>query len=194
MRARDFTRPSTRLRRFLDLVSELTGFYRLSAFLRGNSIALGAKVRSPSRLISGKDVLIQGGAILHAGGKSWCNYQGSIVLGEGVRIGPYCVIYGAGGVQLGERTHLGPGVKLMSQAGRHSPKRMTSTPDYSFKPIVVGPGCWIGAGAVLLGGVRLGANVSVAPNSVVFQDVPDFAVVAGNPARVVQIQERFQDG
>lgn len=194
MRTEGFTRPSSRLCRLLDLVSELTGLYRLSALLRGNSIALGATVKSPSRLILGKDVVIQSGSILHAGGKRWCDYQGAIVLGPGVRIGPYCVIYGAGGVELGAHTHLGPGVKLMSQAGRHSPKRTTSTPDYSFRPIVVGPGCWIGAGAVLLGGVRVGANVSVAPNSVVFQDVPDFAVVAGNPARVVRIQERFQDG
>lgn len=106
-------------------------------------------------------------------------------MGDGVKIGPYCVIYGAGGVELGEHVHLGPGVKIMSQAGRHDANRMTEAPTYLLDSVHVGAGSWIGAGAVLLGGARLGRCVSVAPNAVVSGEIPDFAVVAGNPGRVV---------
>lgn len=193
MQKSGFTRESSRLRGIWDIVSEIFGIYRLVSLTRGCTIALSAQVKSPSRLKMSGDVVIQRGSILHAGGKKWCSYRGHIVLGEGVRVGPYCVVYGAGGVELGAHTHLGPGVKLMSQAGRNSAKRISGEPDYTFRPIVIGPGSWIGAGAVILGGVRLGTNVSVAPNAVVIQDAPDFAVIAGNPARVMQIQENFKN-
>jgi len=47
-------------------------------------------------------------------------------------------------------------------------------------------GCWIGIGAVILPGVRVGRNAVVAANAVVTKDVPDYAVVAGIPARVIK--------
>jgi acetyltransferase-like isoleucine patch superfamily enzyme len=53
------------------------------------------------------------------------------------------------------------------------------------KPIVMGSNVWIGAGAMVLKGVRVGENSVVAAGAVVAQNVPDNAVVFGNPARVV---------
>jgi acetyltransferase-like isoleucine patch superfamily enzyme len=185
--------PSTAAGRLLDLVSELGGAYRLSALLRGSLVAWSASVKSPSRLLLGRDVVVQQGAILHAGGKAWCRYAGHIRLGDGVRIGPGCVVYGAGGIDLGRHVHLGPGAKLMSQAGRHTPNRETARPDYNFEPIAIGDGTWIGAGAVVLGGATLGRCVTVAPNSVVSGNVPDYAVVVGNPGRVVFLNSGASD-
>ncbi len=54
------------------------------------------------------------------------------------------------------------------------------------EPVEIGPGCWIGTGAVILPGARLGRNVVVAAGAVVRGEVPDHAVVAGAPARVVR--------
>lgn len=173
------------MQRWIDLFSELTGAYRLSALGKRGVIALSARVKSPSRLLLGRGVSIQRGAILHCGGKKWSGYGGHVRLRDGVRIGPYCVIYGAGGVDLGEHVHLGPGVKVMSQAGKHDANRLTPSPTYLLDPIRIGAGSWIGAGAVILGGSEIGRCVSVAPNAVVSGAIPDFAVVAGNPARVV---------
>jgi acetyltransferase-like isoleucine patch superfamily enzyme len=51
--------------------------------------------------------------------------------------------------------------------------------------IVIGENCWIGARSVLLGGARVGAGAIVGAAAVVDFAVPPFAVVAGNPARVV---------
>jgi len=51
---------------------------------------------------------------------------------------------------------------------------------------VIGPDCWIGHGALILPGARLGAGVTVGAGAVVSGDVPAYAIVAGNPARVIR--------
>ena len=52
--------------------------------------------------------------------------------------------------------------------------------------VEIGPGAWLGIGAVVCGNVRIGRNAVVGARSVVTSDVPDCCVVAGNPARVVR--------
>ncbi|PLX50922.1 MAG: hypothetical protein C0613_02505 [Desulfobulbaceae bacterium] len=53
-------------------------------------------------------------------------------------------------------------------------------------PVVIEDGCWLGYGAVVLKGVRIGKRSVIGANSVVTRDVPPFTVVAGNPARVIK--------
>lgn len=52
--------------------------------------------------------------------------------------------------------------------------------------VEIGRGAWIGIGAAIVGNVRVGENAVVGANAVVRADVPDFTVVAGNPAQVVR--------
>ncbi|MGY6500620.1 MAG: acyltransferase [Acidimicrobiales bacterium] len=52
--------------------------------------------------------------------------------------------------------------------------------------VEIGAGAWIGIGAVIVGNIRIGTNAVVAANSVVREDVDDFTVVAGDPARVIR--------
>lgn len=178
--------------RMLDLLLQASGLYRLRVWMTGGSIALSARVISPSRLTVAHGIAIQRGSILHCGGKKWCGYAGGIRLGMGVTVGPYCVIYGGGNVDIQDYVHLGPGVKIMSQAGRHDRKRLTRNPAFVLAPVTIGAGSWIGTGAVIMGGARIGRCVSVAPNSVVSGDVPDYAVVVGNPGRVMFKNEAFE--
>ncbi|WP_078521348.1 CatB-related O-acetyltransferase [Thioclava sp. F28-4] len=51
---------------------------------------------------------------------------------------------------------------------------------------VIGPDVWLGFNTMVMPGVHIGAGAIVAAGSVVAQDVPPFAIVAGNPARVVR--------
>src|SRR5688572_33032818 len=92
--------PSDRLTRLVDLLSETTGAFRIAALMKHGVIALSARVKSPSRLMLGRNVAIQRGAVLHCGGKAWSGYRGHVRLSDGTKIGPYCVIYGAGVVEL----------------------------------------------------------------------------------------------
>lgn len=52
--------------------------------------------------------------------------------------------------------------------------------------VEIGMGAWLGIGAAVVGNVRVGEGAVVGANAVVTQDVPDFTVVAGNPAQVVR--------
>ena len=54
------------------------------------------------------------------------------------------------------------------------------------KPVLIERGAWIGAGATILPGVCVGTYAVVGAGAVVTKDVPDYAVVVGNPARIVK--------
>ena len=59
------------------------------------------------------------------------------------------------------------------------------------KPIEIGNDVWIGQGAYLKPGITIGNGAVIGANSVVTRDVPDYAVIAGNPARIIRM--RFED-
>lgn len=63
------------------------------------------------------------------------------------------------------------------------------------KPIRIQKGAWIGANAVILAGVSIGKHAIVGAGAVVTKDVPDYAVVVGNPAKVIKMldAEKFSD-
>lgn len=145
----------------------------------------GVVVKTPGRLKLGRNVVLQRRALLHCGGKSWCNYKGAIELGEHVVVGPGCTLYGAGTIKVGDYTHFGPGSMIMSQAGvAEGQSRYSSTPERINEPVILGKGVWVGAGAVVLGGSVLGDGCTISPNSVVCGHYESCSTLIGNPARV----------
>lgn len=173
--------------RAIDFLLERLPVWLVKSTASGLRCEPGVVVKSPSRLRLGRDVTLQRRAILHCGGKPWCDYEGGIELGDGVVIGPNCTLYGAGTITIGAFSHLGPGAMVMAQAGdADDQERMTARPRYRNEPVAIGAGVWIGAGAVILGNSRLGDNCVVGPNSVVSGDYPSGTTLIGNPARVVK--------
>ena len=147
----------------------------------------GVVVKTPSRLRLGRNVVLQRRAILHCGGKDWCAWGGGIQLDDGVVIGPNCTLYGAGTIQIGAFSHMGPGAMIVAQSGdMASSNRLTSRPGHINEPVRIGQGVWIGAGAIILGNTTLGDNCVVGPNSVVSGDYESGTTLIGNPARVVK--------
>lgn len=57
----------------------------------------------------------------------------------------------------------------------------------SIRPVVIRNQVWIGFGASILKGVTVGDGAVIGANAVVTRDVPPYAVVAGNPARIIRI-------
>lgn len=93
----------------------------------------------------------------------------------------------SGGITIGRRVLMGPGVMLLSE--EHIADRLDLDIKYQgvrAVPIHIEDGVWIGAGVLVLGGVRIGRGAIVGAGAVVREDIPAFTVAAGVPARVVR--------
>jgi acetyltransferase-like isoleucine patch superfamily enzyme len=105
-------------------------------------------------------------------------------IGEGVYIGPQCNI---GKCKIGKDTLLGSGVHIMSGKGQHNFDDLTKPikdQGGSFEKVSIGSGSWLGNGALIMANV--GNHCVVAAGAVVIDDVEDFSVVGGNPAKVIK--------
>lgn len=111
---------------------------------------------------------------------------GEVTIGAGTWIGPeVLVVGGEADVAIGMHVDIGPRVTLVTGTHEISADGRSAGPGYS-KPIVLGDGCWIGAGAIVLGGVSVGERAIVAAGAVVHRDVPAGATVGGVPARMIE--------
>ena len=119
----------------------------------------------------GNNAVVMMGAILNIGA----------VVGDGSMIDMGAVL--GGRATVGKNCHIGAGAVL---AGVVEPASAT--------PVVVEDDVLIGANAVVLEGVRVGRGAVVAAGAVVTQDVPENAVVAGCPARVIKMKDEKTAG
>ena len=110
-----------------------------------------------------------------------------INLGNNVNIGVDSFIQAGGGVEIGDFSILGPGVKIWTQ--NHASSR-TDIPiqeqGAEYKAVVIGRDVWVGANAFVMPGVQLGDGCVVAAGAVVgAKKYPPYRILAGNPARVI---------
>ena len=106
----------------------------------------------------------------------------NITLGRNVFINWGCTLMDRGGITIGDDSFLGPNVQLITIDHLGDPRRRATTVS---RPIVIGQRVWVGAGATVPQGVTIGDNAIVGAAAVVTHDVPENAIVAGNPARVI---------
>ena len=99
------------------------------------------------------------------------------IVGPGTMIDMGAVL--GGRATVGRNCHIGAGAVL---AGVIEPASAT--------PVVIEDGVLVGANAVVIEGVRVGRGAVVAAGAVVIQDVPENAVVAGCPARVIKMKDQ----
>jgi acetyltransferase-like isoleucine patch superfamily enzyme len=99
-------------------------------------------------------------------------------LGERVFVNQGCYFLDFGGISVGDRTMIGPGVTL-STAGH--PVELAERYDFiTHAPIVIESDVWIGAAATIAPGVTIGRGSVVGAGAVVAKDVPALTVVTGN--------------
>jgi acetyltransferase-like isoleucine patch superfamily enzyme len=94
-------------------------------------------------------------------------------------------------LEIGNSVALSPGIIFIANSAPRPTSRLRNIPyvrDNLIKraKIVVEDDAWIGAGAVILPGVRIGQGAIVGAGAVVTRDVPPFTIVAGAPARVIR--------
>lgn len=115
--------------------------------------------------------------------------KGGIRLGSRVEINNFVIINGTGGVEIGDDTLIGPGVRLISyQHQTHAEQLIRSQPTIA-APIRIGKDVWIGANALILAGVNIEDGAVVGAGAVVTHDVKRNTVVVGVPAQVMKVRQ-----
>ncbi len=110
----------------------------------------------------------------------------NITIGKNVFINSGCRFQDQGGITIGDGALIGHNVVLATLNHDFSPNnRSTLHP----APIVIGKNVWIGSNATVVPGVTIGDGAIIAAGSVVTKDVPENAVAAGVPAKVVKYLE-----
>jgi acetyltransferase-like isoleucine patch superfamily enzyme len=141
----------------------------------------GALVFHPENVSLDDDVYVGHYAILKG------YYQNELVVGRGAWIGQAAFLHAAGGIRVGADVGIGPHVCVLTSThadpGRALPIMKGAL---EFAPVVLDDGCDVGIGAVILPGVTVGKGAQIGAGAVVTADVPPYAVVAGNPARLLR--------
>lgn len=149
----------------------------------GCDLALGLAAPRQGRLEIGAECELGPGVLLHP-------YGGSLVIARHVHIGQGTVIYGHGGVTIGEDTLIAMHCRILSS--NHTVPAfgtaIRSQPDLLL-PTKIGRDVWLGAGVTILGGVTLGDGCVVGAGAVVTKDLPPGAIAHGVPAQVRGIRE-----
>jgi acetyltransferase-like isoleucine patch superfamily enzyme len=149
---------------------------------RGARIAANVEIQlgTPAGIIElGPNCQMERGVILHA-------YGGSIRCDENVYVGPYAVIYGHGGIEIGAHTLIAMHCCIVAANHTLPPpgELIRFKPDVPL-PIKIGRDVWLGAGVKVLGGVTIGDGCIVGAGAVVTGDLPSASIAVGVPARVV---------
>jgi acetyltransferase-like isoleucine patch superfamily enzyme len=115
--------------------------------------------------------------------------QSEVLIGPMTYIGHRCLIYGHAGVQVGRDVLLANDVQLIcgnhTFARRDMPIRAQPT---AGEPIVIGDDVWLGASAIVLGGVTVGQGSVVGAGSLVTRSLPPYSIAYGVPAQIVGVR------
>lgn len=148
----------------------LTSFYKTKSKLLN---ILGMKVSMTARIVSSVQFL--GPKNIKIGDDTFIGHETTITgsYNSNVTIGNY--------VDISNRVLLSTGTHEIDIKGKHIAGKGLS------KDIVIKDGVWIGMGAVILPGVTIGEKSIVAAGAIVVNDVPEYSIVAGNPAKIKKI-------
>jgi acetyltransferase-like isoleucine patch superfamily enzyme len=106
-----------------------------------------------------------------------------VVLEDDVVINSFTHIFGGGGVHIGARTLISTGCSIASIT--HS--EQIATRRIGIEALVtIEEDCWLGTGAIVLPGVRIGKGSIIGAGAVVTKDIPPYSMAIGVPARVVR--------
>ncbi|KUR78194.1 hypothetical protein AQZ49_07625 [Novosphingobium sp. FSW06-99] len=110
----------------------------------------------------------------------------NVTIGQNCAINHGTFLLGRTGITIGDDVVLSARCMVVDGGLDPASFRTPSARVYADRPIRIGNGSWIGAGAVILGGVTIGMGCVIGAGAVVNRDVPDGWLAAGNPARLIR--------
>ena len=114
-----------------------------------------------------------------------------IAIGNNCNFGAFNHITGTNHIEIGDNCLTGKWVTISDNNHGSTEKDVLEIPPIkrpisSKGPVIIGNNVWIGEKATILSGVTIGNGAVIGANSVVTTDVPPYAVVAGNPAKIIK--------
>jgi maltose O-acetyltransferase len=131
-----------------------------------------------------RELIGQGGDSAWIQPPFFCDYGANIELGERVFFNFNCVVLDVCRVTIGDYTMFGPGAQVLTPM--HPMDAAERRKKEYGKPVEIGSDVWVGAGALILPGVRIGSRTVIGAGSVVTRDLPGDVFAAGNPCRVIR--------
>lgn len=101
-----------------------------------------------------------------------------------------CKIIGTGNVTIGNYFHSGQDIVIITSNHNYEPAESIPYDQKRIeKPVIIKDFVWLGHGIIILPGVTIGEGAIVGAGAVVAKDVPDYAIVGGNPAKVIKYRD-----
>ncbi len=116
----------------------------------------------------------------------YCDYGSHIEVGKNFFANYNCTILDVAKVTIGDNCFMAPNVAIYTAGHPIYPDVRSAMWEYG-KEVTIGDNVWIGGNTVICPGVHIGSNVIIGAGSVVTKDIPDWAVAAGNPCKVLRM-------
>lgn len=172
-------------------------------------IGRGARLKNPQLISHSGRLVVEDFAEVQGLAVHGLNFGAEVSIGRGVQIRPSsyyggdvgvglwvgdrssfgsgCFVGCSGEIRIGSDVMLGPGVRLFSENHDFASTAETIKSQGVVRSFLrIGDDTWVGSGATITAGVTVGSGAVIAAGSVVTRDVPDGAVVAGVPAKVIR--------
>ena len=183
----------------MELVSLIEAIY--SKYISKRIGYCGAKFRAvPACYLRGEKYISVGNEVTFARGtriEAWDKYNGhkfspKIILGNRVIFNPNCHIGAINKIVIEDNVLMGANVLITDHMhGRICKEELKFPPIrrnlYSKGSVHIGKNVWVGENVAILPGVTIGKNAVIGANAVVTKDIPENAVVAGNPAKIIKV-------
>jgi len=109
-----------------------------------------------------------------------------LTIGDDFFVGPFCYLNGYRGLTIGSRVTIAAGCKIFTDSGPNTSPWLQQHYPITEGSITIGDDVWIGAGAMILPGVKIGNKCVIGAGSMVKDNVPDNSVVVGSPAKIIK--------
>lgn len=169
------------------------GYVAPSVLIRHSAVTLGAHIFISDRVDFQQDA---GGGPIRLGDRIWLGSEsllrtgqgGSITIGSLTSVGIRCELTAyVADIQIGSHVMIASNCHFFSYDHGTEPGLIMQEQQLKTKgDIVIEDDVWLGTGAIILSGVRIGKGAVIGAGSVVTKPVPPGTIVAGNPARVVK--------
>ena len=116
----------------------------------------------------------------------YCDYGSHIEVGKNFFANYNCTILDVAKVTIGDNCFMAPNVAIYTAGHPIYPDVRSAMWEYG-KEVTIGDNVWIGGNTVICPGVHIGSNVIIGAGSVVTKDIPDWAIAAGNPCKVLRM-------